>query len=204
MKLQEIKNVFLNKKGEVENNVLKASVLVPLIEIEGKLNILFEVRAKDLDVQPGEISFPGGGVESGECYTDTVIRETVEELGVMSKDIEIYGELDYLVTSYNLIIYPFIGRLKNINKIKNINFNKSEVGSIFTVPLDYLYNYNPDMYKAKTKTEPQCNFPYHLIQNGKDYKWRTGEYGIYFYKYQNYVIWGITASIIKKFIDEMK
>ena len=37
------------------------SVLVPLVEREGELHILYEVRAETLRTQPGQVSFPGEG-----------------------------------------------------------------------------------------------------------------------------------------------
>ena len=40
----------------------RASVAILLVEVEGKLNIVFEVRAKHMRSQPGDISFPGGKI----------------------------------------------------------------------------------------------------------------------------------------------
>ena len=36
------------------------AVLVPLVEREGELCLLYEVRASTLRRQPGEVCFPGG------------------------------------------------------------------------------------------------------------------------------------------------
>lgn len=39
------------------------AVLVPLVEKGGELFLLYEVRAKALRRQPGEVCFPGGRME---------------------------------------------------------------------------------------------------------------------------------------------
>ena len=36
------------------------AVLVPLVERDGELHLLYEVRASTLRRQPGEVCFPGG------------------------------------------------------------------------------------------------------------------------------------------------
>ena len=38
------------------------SVLIPFVEKDGELCLLYEVRARDMDSDPGEICFPGGHV----------------------------------------------------------------------------------------------------------------------------------------------
>lgn len=85
------------------------AVVVPLINIGGSWEIIYEVRAKELKRQPGEISFPGGKVEKGETYREAAIRETMEELNIERENINIVGELDYLVSRDNTTIYSFLG-----------------------------------------------------------------------------------------------
>ena len=58
---------------------IKAAVFMPLVEADGKLSLLFEVRSK-LIGQAGEVCFPGGRIEEGESPLDAAVRETMEEL----------------------------------------------------------------------------------------------------------------------------
>ena len=51
------------------------------------------------------------------------------------------------------------------------------------------------------KVIPNDNFPYDIIPNKKDYKFATSNYRVLFYKYENYVIWGITAKILENFLE---
>ena len=45
------------------------------------------------------------------------------------------------------------------------------------------------------------NFPYDIIPNKANYKFSTSNYRVLFYKYENYVIWGITAKILENFLE---
>lgn len=198
---QELKKRFLNRKGAILGKYFKAAVLVPLLELGGKSQVLFEFRASHLPVQPGEISFPGGRVNRGESYRQAAIRETMEELGLEREQIEVFGELDYMISPFNLIIYPFVGWLKNISTLEDIKFSKDEVAEVFTVPLDFLLHQNPEAHSLEIHPHPAKDFPFYLIQNGENYNWRKGQYPVYFYKYNDYIIWGITARILHNFLE---
>lgn len=179
------------------------SVLLPLIHEKSELHILFEVRASHLSTQPGEISFPGGSVEEGESYKEAAIRETQEELNIKKESIEILGELDYIVSPYNFELHVYCGYLNEIQK-DEIFPNAQEVNHIFTVPIKYFLENEPKLYNIELETVIRDDFPYHLIQNGKDYNWRKGKYPCFFYLFQKYVIWGMTARFTKNFIDILK
>ncbi|NEU34154.1 CoA pyrophosphatase, partial [bacterium LRH843] len=60
---------------------LQFAVLVPLVQKQDELHVLFEVRAHHLRRQPGEICFPGGKIEPNDSTPqDAAVRETTEEL----------------------------------------------------------------------------------------------------------------------------
>ncbi|WIF94147.1 NUDIX hydrolase [Caminicella sporogenes] len=200
MNIDSIYKKFKNRNIKPEGRCIDSAVLIPIIERNNKLHILFEIRSKKLNTQPGEICFPGGKIEKYETPLESSIRETCEELNIDKSNIKIIGQTDYILTPFNLIIFPFIGQIKNI-EVDNINFNSDEVDSIFTVPLQYFLNNSPDVYYIKTKLEIFEDFPFHKIQNGRFYNFRVGTYPIYFYEYKNYIIWGITARIVNNFVN---
>jgi len=179
------------------------SVLVPLIEINGEIHLIYELRSQNLKTQPGEVSFPGGRIERGEEFSQAAVRECSEELLISESKIELLGETDYLITPYNFIIYSFVGKI-NIDSIESIKVNNYEVEEIFTVPLEFFLNHQAEKYAAVLKSEYDQDFPYHLLPQGEKFNPRQGDYQIYFYRYQGRVIWGITAEITKTFIDILK
>ena len=73
------------------------AVLVPLVEGEEGLELLFEVRAATLSRQPGEVCFPGGRMERGETPAACALRESWEELAIPPARVELLAELDWVV-----------------------------------------------------------------------------------------------------------
>ncbi len=203
MNLKHISEMLGNRTPKPEGKYKIFGILVPMIYIGDEIHLLFEVRSENLNTQPGEVCFPGGGMDENETPVDCAIRETCEELNIEPSNIDIYGQLDYIVTPFNLILYPFAGTIKNIH-YNDINYNKSEVGSLFTVPLGFFLDTPPDTYYVSSALDVPEDFPYDKIQNGRVYNWRTGKYPILFYNYNGNVIWGMTARIIQNFIESIR
>lgn len=181
----------------------KFAVFIPLIKNNGQWEVIFELRAKDLNSQPGEVSFPGGRMESGETYRETAVRETVEELNIKEDNINIIGELDYLISYASMEIHCFLGTISGVN-VDNIEPNPDEVDHIFTVPIKHFLEVEPKGYYLDLKTMYNDEFPYNLIPDGKDYKFRKSRRTIYFYQYNDYIIWGYTATMIKHLVEIIK
>ena len=198
--IEDLKDKLENYKPYINGykNMKRASVLIPIVKKDNSHYILFELRSKNLKTQPNEISFPGGKIENNESPLDAVIRETCEELGTYKENINIISPLDLLITPGNMIIHPFVGY---INDIDNLNINKDEVDHIFLVPVSYLLKHAPSLYNNEVQVIPNKNFPYDIIPNKKDYKCATSNYRVLFYKYKDYVIWGITAKILENFLE---
>ncbi len=177
------------------------AVLIPLIENNGALEVIYELRSK-LIPQPGEISFPGGELEEGEAYSEAAVRETMEELNLKRENIDLIGELNYLISYAGIAIRCFVAYIKGV-KLEDIKPNKDEVDHIFSVPLDFLLTNEPDKYYLDLETIINEEFPYNLIPNGKGYNWKVGRHTVMFYFYKDYIIWGFTARMTKEFINKI-
>ena len=197
---QKVLDRLTNHKPYINgaNSMRRSAVFIPLVRKDGEIHILFEVRASSLKHRPSEISFPGGGIEEGETPMEAAIRETQEEIGSYPEDIKIISELDLLVTPVKYIIHPFAGYLDNID---HISLNKDEVDHVFMVPLSYLLENQPKKYFNTVQVLPDQNLPFDLIPGEKNYKFENGKSQILFYKYKDYVIWGITAKILYNFLE---
>lgn len=202
MNLKDIKDKIRNSASVPIDDDMMFSVLVPLIEMNDKVYLIYEVRSNSIR-QPGEISFPGGKIEENESPEYAAIRETYEELGIDKSDIEILSKLDYATSKSGSFVYTFLGYIKNID-VEKINYNRDEVSELFFVPLSYLLENEPEMYYMNYYPKADNDFPYHMVNSGRDYNWESIRHPVYFYKYKDYVIWGLTAKITNNFIRKIK
>ncbi len=190
---QHIPGLTTRRKGE-------SAVLIPLIEKGGEYHILFEKRACDLSVQPGEICFPGGGMEAGEFPVDTAVRETVEELKIEEGQIEILAALDPIMGPSGASVWPFAALVHDYEG----TWSSDEVDHVFALPFENLAGQEPEHYATRLDTVPGKDFPYELIPGGKNYGWRVKQNPVYFYRGWPETIWGLTAKILYEFLSACK
>jgi 8-oxo-dGTP pyrophosphatase MutT (NUDIX family) len=177
----------------------KSAVLLPIVEFQDETCVLFEKRSLLLNHQPGEICFPGGGIESSDRGTAiAAVRETCEELGLVHEDVELIAPLDIMVTPFNVIIYSYLGYIKESSKIKP---NRDEVEEVFYVPVKHLLNNQPILKNISLKMDVPEDFPFELIPHGKNYPFRQAIYPQLFYIWKDRVIWGMTARILNHFLQ---
>ncbi|WP_173918196.1 CoA pyrophosphatase [Halobacillus sp. Marseille-Q1614] len=204
MKRESIIERMKNHKPKVigQKAFNKYSILLPLIEKDGELHLLFEVRSLNMRRQPGEICFPGGRVdEEDQVGQDTAVREAKEELGVADGDIQDVFPFDYMVSPFGMMVTTYVGFL-NLDE-KFIQPNPAEVEEVFTVPLSFFKKNSPDIHYVNFEVKPEEGFPFELIANGKDYEWQTRKVEEYFYQYEGRVIWGLTARVLHAFIESL-
>lgn len=199
--INKLEKIFKNREPRPIGEFKESAVMILLMEDEdGELELVFEVRALKLRSQPGDVCLPGGKVEKDENPRDTSIRETMEELNLKRDQIELIGDMDYYISPYGNIMHAFVGKLK----YGLIKPNLDEVNNIFKVPLKFFLEKEPLLYKMEIGPVNQDGFPFHLINGGKDYNFRKGYLDEYFYEYNDYIIWGFTAQIVKSFIEVLQ
>lgn len=187
-----------------QENLLVSAVLLPLVEVDGAIAILFEIRSRLLHRQPGEICFPGGRVERHELDNpaDAAVRETAEELGLQCNDIELLAPMDFMVTPMGTVTYPYVGYIPSPERIKP---NREEVESTFTVPLSFLTAYRPQTSIVDVATRYNEDFPLHRVPDSYHGGWqRRWSFPTYIYEYGDYFIWGMTAIILHHFLDVLQ
>ncbi|MBP2242193.1 8-oxo-dGTP pyrophosphatase MutT (NUDIX family) [Cytobacillus eiseniae] len=201
MQLDEIMKRLHTRKPTIlgNENFSKFAILLPLLFVKDELHILFEVRSQQLRRQPGEICFPGGRMDrSDRDEKYTAIRETCEELGISENRITNVYPLDYMISPFGQIIYPFVGFIDSIDEMKP---NPDEVDHIFTVPLSFLKMNKPEIFQVHFKAEPEKDFPLNQIPGGEKYNWQARKMDECFYYYEDKVIWGLTARILTHFLE---
>lgn len=156
----------------------QAAVLMPLVQRDTGLHVLFTRRAAHLHDHAGQISFPGGRIESSDAdAVAAAIRETREEIGVDQRFVQIMGVQPALLTTTRFVMTPVVGELLPGFQIAA---DQSEVAEVFEVPLGVLMD--PTQHHL------------HQLQTS----WGHGR--CYFsVSWQSYFIWGATAILIRNF-----
>lgn len=163
-KLAGVMALFYPKKGEWQ---------MVLIERQS-----FDAR----DQHKGQISFPGGKFDPSDVdLSNTAIRETQEEIGVFSQNIQLLGSLTPIYISVsNFHVFPYIG-VMNFAPIFKPQW--SEVKEIIEIPiLDLL---NPD-YQELSDIQVHKNFVLNDVPC---------------FNMKKKIIWGATAMIISEIAD---
>lgn len=117
------------------SRLVKASILNMCMVYDDKDNILVQDRVSE-DGFVG-ITFPGGHVEDGESFVDSVIREVKEETGLDVENLELCGIKDWInedKSRYMVLLYKtnsFKGELKS-----------SIEGEVKWIKLSEIKNYN--------------------------------------------------------------
>ena len=163
-------------------SLTKASVLVPFLDLNGEINILLTNRSAHLEDHAGQVSFPGGRIDSTDISpVDTATRQSYEEVGIESKNINILGCLDAYQTGTGFRILPVVAFVK---EKFTVNINKTEVDELFEVPLEFILD-------SKN----------HVLKSGF---WNGAVRHYYTINYSDYNIWGATAGMLVNLFERIK
>ena len=156
-----------------------AAVLVPLLVRDREDCLLFTRRTEHLPHHAGEISFPGGArhAEDGDLLA-TALRETEEELGIPAARIEVHGRLDDFWSIHGYHVVPFVGTIPHPFAYRVAD---GEIAEVIEAPLAHFRN--PDVHHVE------------------DWAHRGRVHPVDFYRYGEHVIWGLTAAILRQFLE---
>ncbi len=159
-----------------------AAVLCLIVGEDVAPSILLTKRAPHLNEHAGQMSFPGGKIDSQDkSIVDAALREAREEIGLTSSGVDILGYLSPVATSTGFYISPVVGYLAKTPRqaMRQLIRNPAEVASIIISPLSlYL---DPNCYCRAV------------------YKTKTGSKTFWEIKNTNPVVWGATAAILRQF-----
>ena len=192
MELSALRKKYENHTPTLLNHRGCSAVLVPLVEQNGELHLLYEVRSAAVS-QPGEVCFPGGRMEPNETTIQCALRETYEELGIAESEIEILGELDFLYVRGDRLLYPILAKISSA-AIADMKPLPEEVSETFLVPLRWLKENPPTFYRNRQQAD-MPDFPYAEAGIASDYPWVRHFTEIPIYHGLPHVLWGMTARI---------
>ena len=153
-----------------------AAVLVPLIWCDSDWQILMTKRAAHLSHHAGQISFPGGVLDSSDKgLIDTALREAYEEISLTPASVRVMGSLQPVRSPAGFVVQPFVGIIGG-DSFFELQPNPNEVDSIFTLPLTYIAK--PDNFSLVPRKAGGRNDNYWVVS------------------YSKYYIWGLSAGIL--------
>lgn len=187
---------LMDKRGEF-------SVLVPLVEGDEGLSLLYEVRAKTMHSQPGEICFPGGRAEGDETPEECALRETWEELAIPPRAVHILGRLDFIAHRAGFLMHAVAAKIDR-EAVEHMRPSPAEVAETFFVPLDFFLKNPPLDLSYDLVPNPGTDFPYEQAGIPRDYAWRLGRETVPVYRWRDRVIWGLTGRITRNLVGYVR
>ena len=159
-----------------------AAVLVPFVHRGDVLSILFTRRNEHLRQHAGQISLPGGGVEAGDAdVVAAALRETDEETGIASAQVDVFGYLDCFDTVSGYCVTPVAGF---VDGDYSVRLHAEEVEEVFEVPFAFILD--PDNLRRERIL------------------WHGRERDIFAFEWEGRRIWGATAAILKNLLDRLE
>jgi 8-oxo-dGTP pyrophosphatase MutT (NUDIX family) len=170
------------KRAELTHSGLTcAGVLVPIFEKNGDPHFLLTKRTQDVEHHKGQVSFPGGAVDSRDRnIVATALRETEEEIGLMSDRVKIIGVFDDITIPTGFLVTPVIGYISSIPILK---LSATEVESVIEVPFSFFL-------------EPKNKEVVKMMHGGEIRD-------VYSFTFGEYKIWGGTAFIIDSLLNKL-
>lgn len=159
----------------------EAAVLLALRDGDAGAEMLFTRRNDALSRHAGQVSFPGGRIDSADASAAAAaIREAHEEIALPPAAVEALGYLDCLETTTGFCVTPVMARV--IGRPQLVA-QPDEVAELFSVPFDFLLQ--PSNYRQREIATP------------------AGPRSISEIHHDGHIIWGATALILLNLLKRL-
>ena len=158
----------------------------PLGAVPPELDVLLLRRSTTLSHHPGQIAFPGGGVEPGDCSPfATAVREAAEETGLEPEGVTDLGPLTTaLIPNSGNLVTPVLAWW---HKASPLVPDGTETADVFRVPVGELL-------------DPARRGVSILNHSGTRF---TGPMFVLGPQFGGHIVWGFTAMILSRLFDEL-
>ncbi|MEE2522274.1 CoA pyrophosphatase [Pseudarthrobacter sp. J75] len=147
------------------------------------LDLLLLERAHTLNSHPGQVAFPGGGIDSGgEAAVEAALREAEEETGLDPSGVEILGVLPELgLIRSNFLVRPVLAWWAAPSPVRVVDYGES--AQVFRIPVRDLL----DPANRVTAT---------ITAGGQTHKSPA-------FLVRDVVVWGFTGMILNELFEQL-
>jgi 8-oxo-dGTP pyrophosphatase MutT (NUDIX family) len=159
-----------------------AAVLLGLVERPAGLHVILTERAAHLTDHPGQVSFPGGRIESSDQDpVAAALREADEEVGLLPELVSVAGCMPEILTGTGFLITPVVGFVAQEFRAAP---DRAEVADVFEVPLAFLLEDG----NLRSSTRERFGTTLRMVE----------------FDYAGHYIWGATATMLRNFCSLIK
>lgn len=146
------------------------------------LDVLLLERAHTLDDHPGQVAFPGGGIDPDESPIAAALREAEEETGVNPGGVEVLGALPELeLPRGNYLVTPVLGWWTAPSPVHVVDYGES--AQVFRVPVRDLLDPENRAMATITRMNQTFQSPAFTVKD--------------------VVVWGFTGMILDELFDQL-
>jgi len=154
-----------------------ATVLL-LFPLAGIPHVVLTKRSQALEHHKGQISLPGGMVESDETPEQAAVREAQEEIGVDPEAVTLLGPLSLLyIPVSGFLMHPFVGTLPGPAEWV---LQEEEVEAVLTPSLTALADPGNHLTEQRRLLGQEREVPYFSVEGER--------------------VWGATAMVLAEFM----
>ena len=159
----------------------RAAVLIAMLPYDDP-EVVLTVRSHEVEHHKGEISFPGGALDSADEHPmAAALREADEEVGLRAEHVEVLGEQSHYRTMSNFHVTPFVGLIDRAPyPFRPLEI---EVGEVITPSLSHLL----DPANVTFERREQDGQVFHMRE----------------YWFGGHRIFGATATMLSRFLDDL-
>lgn len=140
--------------------------------------MVFTLRSSTLSHHRGQVSLPGGRIETGESPEEAAIREAVEEIGIEARDSRVLGRMTpFHVPVSRFVVHPVVASADHPPEFR---IASPEVERIIEVPLTELLDPSRARLETRVLDGIVSEVPY--------------------FDWAGHKVWGATAMVLSEFL----